>query len=151
MNRGFTSILRTGALGVALLAAMTANASGTTSTTLPPGSPTFSPATAACIKKATLAKKQCKFQVAVVDCTAQFITDFSNCFAAGKGVGCASSCASKKDTCSLKVTTDKLTCTKGCKKSSTLNCKATCTTNAAVAKQKCTTGFNACITKCQNL
>src|SRR5438128_3767604 len=72
----------------------------TTTTTLkPPKTSAFSPATTACIKQATVMKKTCKVSAAVVDCKAEFATAFANCFAAGNGVACATSCETAKTSC----------------------------------------------------
>ena len=58
----------------------------TTTTTLPP-LPTFSAATTACISQALAAKAACTSPT--VTCQAQYYVAFTNCFAPGSGVTCA--------------------------------------------------------------
>src|SRR5439155_14932666 len=142
----------------------------TTTTLKPPKTSAFSPATTACIKQATAMKKTCKVSAAVVDCKAEFETAFANCFAAGNGVACATSCETAKTSCETPALAAEKTCLKTCKsseKATIAGCQLTspnCVTNAvatsltckkacaqAPALVACHTNFAACLTKCPNL
>lgn len=115
-------------------------------------SPTgFTPATAACMKQATADLKVCKFSSAVPDCQAQFLNAIANCFAAGKGATCATSCVTKSDSCDMKAKITEAKCKSGCKGSTDPTCKTTCTGNYKTAKALCQAAFSACLMKCPQL
>src|SRR5437879_13587259 len=102
----------------------------TTTTLKPPKTSAFSPATTACIKQATAMKKTCKVSAAVVDCKAEFATAFANCFAAGNGVACATSCDTAKTSCKTPALAAEKTCIgtrKSSEKAAVTRCKQTST------------------------
>jgi len=107
----------------------------------------FSPATTACMKRATQQKKLCKFSMSPVDCKAEFDTALENCFAKGRGVTCATSCVTKKDACDVKGLAAAKKCRKSCKTSPDPTCKIMCKQQAS----SCKTSFASCLAKCQQL
>ena len=93
----------------------TTTSSTSTSTTLLPHP--FSDATAACIRQARSAFKDClNAGTEGSTCSTQFQTDFANCFAAGAGVSCAKKCVTKEQTCVGSAPTTKKTCRQNCVK-----------------------------------
>ena len=142
----------------------------TTTTTLKPKASAFSPATSACIKQATAMKKTCKVSAATVDCKAEFETAFANCFAAGKGVACATSCETANVACETPALAAEKPCLATCKSNEKaaigscqltipncatnavatfLSCKKSCTQSAALLA--CHTAFAACLAHCPTL
>jgi len=83
----------------------------TTTTTLLPHP--FSPATAFCIHQAKLGRATCRASGGV-RCFVPFGVAYSNCFAPGAGVRCATKCETTESTCLQKVPTTKKTCHKAC-------------------------------------
>jgi len=101
----------------------TTTSSTSTSTTLLPHR--FSDATAACIRQARSAFKDClNAGTEGSTCSTQFQTDFANCFAAGAGVSCAKKCVTKEQTCVGSAPTTKKTCRKACAKVDRADVKA---------------------------
>jgi len=154
----------------------TTTSSTTTSTLLPHP---FSDATAACIRTARGDFKDCLH--AGTDggtCSAQFQTDFANCFEAGAGVSCAKKCVAKEQTCIGSAPTTKNTCRKACRKTRQADVKACgriaagdtiwaggdagclttaqanldlCRFNCSEAELSCRIGLKFCVANCPNL
>ena len=100
----------------------TTTSSTTTSTLLPHP---FSDATAACLRTARGDFKDCLHTGTDGGaCSAQFQTDFANCFAPGAGVSCAKKCVSKEQTCIGSAPATKQTCRKTCRKTRQADVKA---------------------------
>jgi len=131
----------------------------------------FSPATAACIKQATSARKACVLMASAATCTAEFYTAYADCFAPGDGVACATNCESGRTACEDPVQATERTCvhTCGATRATALKacagdatCGATVTAAFSACKKACvqqeTPGilacrgeFALCIAQCPNL
>ena len=155
----------------------TTTSSTSTSTTLLPHR--FSDATAACIRQARSAFKDClNAGTEGSTCSTQFQTDFANCFAAGAGVTCAKKCVTKESTCLASAPATRKTCRKACVTSRRADVRAcqriadgdnlwaggdaACLTTAAAnfdlckfvcteAELDCRTALKFCIANCPNL
>jgi len=138
--------IRSGGVAVLGLLALLATASAKT-----PSSPAFTTPTAACIKDAVAAKKQCKLTAASADCAAEYKTAIGACFAGAKGGTCASACLTKKDSCDLKTANALKSCRTGCKTSADPTCKASCAQAKSDAKKQCDASLGSCLAKCPNL
>ena len=92
----------------------------TTSTTLLPHP--FSKATKGCVRAAKAQRSACHHGGS--DCFAAYQAAFSNCFAAGAGVKCATKCTGNETSCFTKLPTTKKTCRTACRTSLAADSKA---------------------------
>ncbi len=89
----------------------TTTTTSTTTTTLLPHP--FSEATAKCVRAARGARSACH-AAGTGNCFSPYQTAFSNCFAAGAGVKCATKCTGNETTCFGKLPVTRMTCRKAC-------------------------------------
>jgi hypothetical protein len=92
----------------------------TTTTTLLPHP--FSQATKACVRAAKAQRSACHHGGS--NCFGAYQTAFSNCFATGAGVKCATKCTGNETSCFTKLPTTKKTCRTACRTALTNDSKA---------------------------
>ncbi len=85
--------------------------SSTTTTTLLPHP--FTSATSSCIREARVGRTACRLSGGTT-CFIPYGIEYSNCFAAGAGVKCATKCMTNESNCLLKVPDTKRTCRAAC-------------------------------------